>query len=283
MKRAFVYLFALVGSILMVQSAKAQVLGTVYQKQHAESRKPVPYQYLREADVMWSKTIWRKVPLREKINQSLYYPTQELDGRKSLIDLLLWAIDNEGLTAYNPDNQFNEFANPMTREEINVKFGAVDKQQVITELDGSQKVVVIPGQTRSYEVKEYLVKELWFFDKQRSIMDVRVIGICPVREYFKDQDVNQEDPQVSKLFWVYFPEVRNTLAAQEVFNPVNDAERRTFDDIFFKRYFSSFVFQESNAYDNRPIMAYTTGLESLLEAEKIKEKIFNYEHDLWEY
>jgi gliding motility associated protien GldN len=283
MKRLFVILIGFVFVALNYTSADAQVLGTVYNKNHTVNRKPVPYQYLREADVMWSKTIWRKVVLIEKLNHPLYYPTTPIGERMSLIDLLLWGIDNQGIMAWNPSNQFNEFANPMTREEINVNFGAQDKVIMVDlDLDGvAETQQVIPGSVKPYEVKEYILKELWFFDKQRSVMDVRVIGLCPIREYQKDPTV--EDKTQVKLFWIYFPEVRSILANHEVFNPYNDSERRTFDDYFFKRMFSSFIIQESNSYDNRLISDYTQGIESLLEAERIKDKVFNYEHDLWEY
>jgi len=82
---------------------------------------------------------------------------------------------------------------------------------------------------------------------------------------------------------VYFPSIRPLLANHEVFNATNDAERRTFDDIFFKRMFSSYIFQETNVYDNRLINQYALGLDAILESEKIKEDIFRLEHDLWEY
>jgi hypothetical protein len=70
------------------------------------------------------------------------------------------------------------------------------------------------------------------------------------------------------------------LQITRFFNPQNDAQDYSFDDLFFKRMFSSYIVQESNAYNNRAISDYTIGLESMLEAERIKESIFNYEQDL---
>jgi gliding motility associated protien GldN len=84
------------------------------------------------------------------------------------------------------------------------------------------------------------------------------------------------------MFWIYYPEARFSFVSAEVYNKGNDAERRTYEDIFWKRRFSSYIYKETNVY-NRRINTYMSGLDALLEAEKIKEDIFNMEHDLWEY
>lgn len=259
-------------------------LAGVYEKEHIASRRPVPYQYLREADVMWSKTIWRTVDLREKMNLPIFYPKTKIQERMSLIDLLLWGIDTQGLRAFTPDNNDYEFKQPMTRDEINVRFDAKPKTQMIEDPEtGEWKEVIIPATITSSEVKEYAIKELWFFDKQRSVMEVRIIGICPVRIYYSPEDYEMLEPKKKKLFWVYFPELRKILANHEVFNVYNDADKLTFDDLFAKRFFSSYINRESNTYEDRFISDYSSGIESLLESDRIKTEIFNYEHDLWEY
>ena len=110
-------------------------------------------------------------------------------------------------------------------------------------------------------------------------MDVRIIGICPVQESY-DEEGNYRGEQ--PLFWIYFPEAREIFVNQEVFNRNNDAERRTLEDIFWKRQFSSYIYKESNVYD-RNIQEYATGLEAQLESGRIQKELFEKEHDLWEY
>lgn len=289
-KKGLFSIILLVTIVFNLTGLKAQeVLEGVYVKQHVADRKPVPYQYLREADVMWSKTIWRVLQLKEKMNFPLYYPEEPIGDRMSLISLLMWGIANQGLTAYS-QSPSDEFATVMTMKDIEDKFGAVDQTVLVEDVENPGTTIEkkIEGEIHYSEVKQILLKELWFFDKQRSVLEVRIIGLCPVRVYEKD-NTNDPDAEGSEtmirkqLFWVYFPEARKLLANHEVFNPENDAERKSFDDIFFKRMFSSYIYQESNAYNNRSIEEYTVGLESLLEAERIKESIFNYEQDLWEY
>jgi len=84
------------------------------------------------------------------------------------------------------------------------------------------------------------------------------------------------------LFWIYYPEARFVFVKSEVYNRGNDVERRTYEDVFWKRQFGSYIIKVSNVYD-RGIVEYETGLDALLEAEKIKAKIMNMEHDLWSY
>jgi len=280
MKKVFIIslLFLFFGTSNQV-TVNAQVLDGIYEKEHVPSRKPVPYTFLREADVMWSTRIWRMMDLREKLNHPFYYPSEKINDRMSLIDLLLWGVNNEGITPYDPVD--DRFTAPMTRSDIDAKFDALDDTVSIPDpVTGEMVQQVIEGQITSSQVKKYMLKEDWFFDRQKSVLEVRIIGICPIREYTKgdDQTIRQ-----SKVFWIYFPEARRVLANHEVFNRYNDAERKTFDDLFFKRRFSSYIVQESNVYEDRTVALYRIGLQALLEAEKIKEKIFNFEHDLWEY
>jgi gliding motility associated protien GldN len=255
---------------------------SVYSKNHIKNRKPIPYSNIRESDVMWSKLVWRIVDLREKMNLPMYYPTTPQDDRYSLIDLLMYGIENEGLTAYSTND--DEFKEPMTLDEIHTKFDAqADTMMQRNRLTGELEPVIIAGEMHTDDVKRYMVKEQWFFDKQTSTMQVRIIGICPIREYVKDGDTAMDGVQMKQLFWVYFPEARPLLATHEVFNPFNDAARYSFDDLFMKRRFSSFITQISNVHNNRGISEYTVGINSMLEAERIKNDIFEYEHDLWEY
>lgn len=284
MKKVFIIslLLLMFGFIDNQSSVNAQVLDGIYEKEHVPSRKPVPYTHLREADVMWSTRIWRMIDLREKINHPMFYPSQKINDRMSLIDLLLWGVNNEGITPYDPTD--DRFTAPMTRSDIDAKFDALDDTIMTPDpVTGEMVQQVIEGEKVTSEVKKYILKEDWFFDKQKSVLEVRIIGICPIREYVKGDGDQSDEVRQTQVFWIYFPEARRVLANHEVFNRYNDSERKTFDDLFFKRRFSSFVIQESNVYENRRVAEYRIGLQALLEAEKIKAKIFKFEHDLWEY
>jgi gliding motility associated protien GldN len=170
-----------------------------------------------------------------------------------------------------------EFLNPLSKAQLEGNYNKMDTNYVDDPATGEQVMRVTPRVFNTSDVIGFKVKEDWFFDRQRSVMDVRIIGLAPVYE----TEVNGEKRRET-MFWIYFPEARVIFANNEVFNRSNDAERRTFDDIFWKRKFSSYIYKESNVYE-RKISEYKSSLDALLEADKIKEDIFVFEHDLWEY
>jgi len=276
--------FLLVGFILLgsFYQLKAQTTPTsIYYKEHTKNERPIPYAHIREADVIFSKLVWRVINLREKMNQPLYYPTQPMDDRYSLIDLLMFGIENEGLTAYDVDD--DEFTMPMTLEDIRTRFGAGNDTITLPNREtGLLETTITPRNMKTDEVTQYIVKEQWLFDKQSSTLQVRIIGLCPIREYTKEGDSDSEGLRKTQLFWIFFPEARQLLATHEVFNPFNDAARFSYDDLFMKRRFSSYITQVSNVHDNRAINSYSTGLQTMLESERIKNDLLNVEHDFWE-
>lgn len=281
--KKILFLTAVVAFLQCFEAEKshAQVLlGLPYEKIHTSNRKPVPYQFVREADVMWSKIIWRQIELSERANQHLYFPTTPVDGRKSLIDILLEGIHSQGLTAYD-ESGGDEFAKILTEQEIHKNLGGGSHYEDKVDENENITSVLVQDPYVSSEVTRYRLKELWYFDKQRSVLECRIIGLCAIRVFHKDPDDPEE--RMTRVFWIYYPEARKLLSTYECFNPQNDGARLNFEDIFQKRYFSSYIIQESNMYNNRGIDEYTTGQESLLEAENIKEQIFNFEQDLWEY
>lgn len=283
MSKLKILMLVILGSMLGTLSIKAQVMDSppndgVYEKIHVENRVPIPYAPLREADAFWTKRVWRVIDMREKINHPFYYPTTELNGRMSIMQVLLNAIEEGSITAY--DAQSDEFLMPYTYDQIMKSLNVSDTltfTRTEPPYDEYDSVINIPFDPTA--VKQIRLKEDWFFDKQRSVLDVRILGICPITEEYDDDG---ELKGYKPLFWVYFPQARTVFAKTEVFNRFNDAERRSYDDIFFKRLFGSYAYKESNVYDRR-IMEYAKGMDALLESERIKNDIFLLEHDLWEY
>ncbi len=265
------------------QEAQAQVVDGAYKRADLYSRKPTPLPYVREADVMWRKKVWRIIDLREKMNQPMYFPTQEIEGRSNLVNLLIQGIKDGKLTAYDAKND-DEFKIPMTFEQVKEAFGATTRTRKIRDVDTGELVEkVVAGEIRSEEIKQFMIKEEWYFDKQSSTMNVRIIGLCPIREYFRDDDPTQENVQRQQVFWIYYPEARDLLAGNEIFNTQNTARNASFDDVFLKRKFNSYIVKEENIYNNRAISQYMTGRNAMLESKKIENAIFDYEQNLWEY
>jgi len=275
------------------------VLDGVYVQEHIPTKRVVQYTHLREADVMWSKRIWRTIDLREKMNHPLFYPEEPLADRMSLWDVIKYGVLDEGsLTIYKLGlEQDDKFRNPIkpTNGNINdpayrkVLDGYFGEIQVGPKLDENDDPMIDPvtGDEildstsvpyTAMEIIKYELKEDWFFDKQRSVMDVRIIGISPV--------IYGKNPETGvimgykNLFWLYFPECRYVFQNFFVYNRQNDAMRMSFDDLFWKREFSSYIHKETNVFD-RGVSQTWDGIDALLESKRIKQEMFKIEHDVW--
>ncbi len=256
---------------------------TYTQENDLHNRKAIPYSYVSEADVMWSKVTWEIVDLREKMNLPLYYPIDTIHNRKSLINALVDGVAQNRYTAFKPPLKMNAFE----FDPVNVYNGVEDlknkgsREQIIrvqTRPGLPAKDSLVVTRWKPEEIKQILVKSVWYFNKKDSKLHNEIIGLCPIREYVFNGVARRD-----LMFWFYYPDLRDYLATVPVFNPINDKELYTFDDIFVNRYFNSYFIQESNVYDDRQITDYLEGDAAQRESEKIRSEIFNFEQDLWEY
>ncbi|MGB1572984.1 MAG: gliding motility protein GldN [Flavobacteriales bacterium] len=286
MMKAARHLMTLLCVLAVALSAEAQtqtVLDGAYVKETNLTKRVVPYPSLREADVMYVRRIWQDIDLRQKINQMFYFPVDPIEDRKNLFDVIRYALEVEGsLTAYGtgPAGDDDEFRYPYTGTQVDSVLNPV---VIIPQFDPVTGEVIgsMEAQTsiNSQDIVRYRIKEDWVWDRQRSQRHVRIIGVAPIIEK-KDDEGNSQG--LAPLFWLYYPECRYVFANAECYNYENDAQRRTFEEIFQKRYFSSYIVKETNVFD-RSIADYAQGLDALLESERIKDELFTIEHDLWHY
>jgi len=285
MKQFLSIVSALGLSLLFASQGYAQssnVLDGAYVKETNLTKRVIPYPYLREADVMYKRRIWQEIDLRQKFNHPFYFPLDEIEDRQNLFNVIREALLDEGsLVAYSagPLNQDDEFTFPLSPDSIRTILNPTTFVKEYDDFGEEIGTTTRSNPLESDKVTRYRIKEDWIWDRQRSERYVRIIGLAPMVEEF---DVDGNSQGFKPLFWLYYPECRYVFANSEVYNMFNDAQRRTYEDLFQKRYFTSYIVKEDNAF-NRNIVSYARGIDALAESERIQQELFNLEHDIWHY
>lgn len=256
-------------------------MNDVVDKKTIYEKRVLPYDFVRESDVLWKKVVWRVIDTREKLNLPFVFPTMPL------MTIIMRGLEEEKITAYM-FNDTTEFFKALTQSEVLGMTNTVDT--VVTTDPETYETIMKPvyNTLNPLSIKRYRIKELWYFDKETSNMEVRLLGIAPMiaeeLEGFEDSNNAFSAPITAErpMFWLYYPDCRDYFGRFQAFNEGNDASVMSWEDLFEIRLFSSYIFKVTNVY-NRRLQDYLSGTNLLLEGEKIKAEIFNYENDLWQY
>lgn len=257
-----------------------------YQQGIVVGKRAMPYPFLRESDVVWRTTIWRKIDFNESFNQFFYFPFEQeksTQGRINLVNLILNAVKNGSFEIYEDDDmkvpQDVETALAQTRSRST-------KETEVGEDEWGEPIIQIDTTYEDLDaatVKMAQLKEFWYIDKQDTRQKVRIVGMS--FQYTKDViKAGEAGQQTDWTFWVPmdFMTVRQVLVNANAYDANNDVAERSYDDVFVQRYFDSYVTRESNVH-NREITTYLTGVDAIYESQMIEEKIFDIESDMWEY
>ncbi len=255
-----------------------------FDKSNLNTRVPLPYENLRWDDAFYAEKVWRELDLREKINQTFRYEAESDNGSQIFVNMLLRAVNRGEVTAFADDR----FTTPITLPEIEQMTVGTADTTAQTDPNDPTKVIRYVVTRASFDAKSVVkirLKEEWVFDREASRLFVRILGIAPLKTlYFPN---GQERPGSSPMFWIYYPDLRSILAKTEVYNPKNMGQSRmTWEELFESRMFGSYIVKSTldnpqnkfirNYFPRDPILA-------LLEGDNIKDKIFNFEQDLWSY
>ena len=247
-------------------------------------RLPLPYENLREEDALFSEFVWEEIDAREKLNRTFMYQAYDDNGDQRFFAVLLRAIEKDGVVPFSAAED-DRFTTPMTIDEIkSMVNGELETQEVA---DANDPNLMIPTvrynsskQISPDSIYTFRLKEQWIFDSKTSRMYSRIIGIAPIASKRFGNKVIKVP-----LFWIYYPELRASLAKSEVYNPRNISSRITWEELFESRYFNGYVVKSSlDNYNDKLLNAlYKDPLKRLQEGEKIKQKIFDFEQDRWVY
>ena len=244
-------------------------------KRMVSTARVLPYEPVREADIAWEKRIWRIIDTREKIN--LVWRAEQ----RPIFNIFKELIENGDITVFK-DEIFQE---AMTYSEVEDQLFKIDTVSTFDYDTYEEKIQVVKNTKDWRNIKRYRIKEIWFFDEEASMLKQRIMGIAPIMEEVVAEGTA---PVVYPLFWVYYPEARQYLAKEPVISNNNDVAPMTWSDLLDNRFFSSYIYKKTNVLDYRVKDYFDPNseraqLDVLLTSEKIKNELFNFEHDLWTY
>jgi len=253
----------------------------------SDNDKPLEYGYVDDRDVLMGKTVWEIIDLSERINFPLYFPIDTANigsDRRSLYDVLTKAIRSGEISEVYSDSYFNT---KKSYKDIQASLTRIDttdagKEQINAGIAISPEYIVKQDLT-SQDVTQYKIKGYWYFDKRQSELKYRLLGICPVTPDV--YTMNSDEKDYIELFWVFFPASRDLLHEAKSFNDKNSAMPISFDQILNSRRFNAVIYQEENVYGDRTIVSYMkdNAQNQLLEAERVKDKIRDFEENMWNY
>lgn len=253
-----------------------------FDKSSLTQRTPLPYEHLRWDDALFAEKVWRELDLREKMNKVFQYEASDDNGSQIFMDILLKAVNSGEVTAFADER----FTTPLSLAEVQqLTTGTNDTVPQVDPNDPSKIIQYVVTRT-SFDPKSVMkirLKEEWVFDRESSRMFCRILGICPLKTLYAP---NGKERGVSQMFWIYYPDIRAALTRYEVYNPKNMGQSRmTWEELFESRMFSSYIVKSTfDNPGNKPIRSYIKDpILALLEGDNIKDKMFNFEQDLWSY
>ena len=242
-----------------------------FDQKQSDSDSFLEFDYIDERDILWSKIVYEKIDLNEKLNFPLLFPVNDETyekNRKSLWRILKENIINKRITELYFDRNDN-FKDKMSYNDV---------MEVVSFTELINGVPTPPEELKSIDITAYRIKGMLYFDKIQGEMKYRLLGLMPVGKNLKDDDGKNN----TDLFWIWYPSLRKILHQEMVFNEKNNANRISFDQLLISRRFSSYIYKEDNLYGDRPISSYKDkGLQSILESQRIKKEILDFEQDMW--
>ena len=265
-----------------------QDIGQLNEKQVVSNdEEPLAYGFIDDRDVLWSKTIWEIIDLDERINFPFYYPTDTLNlgpDRRSLFHILKNNLRSGNIKEVYDDDYFQI---KLTYREILDKLVSIDTLDAgFEQLNAGEALdpqYVNRRNITAREIRQYRIKGTWYFNKRQGEMKYRLLGLSPVAPDVYTLDKPEAEQDLVELFWIWFPDARESLNTSTVFNTRNSSQPITYDHMLNSRRFNSTIYKEENVYEDRLINEYIfeDALQQLLESERIKSVIRDFEQDMW--
>ena len=258
----------------------------------------VDYEYVDDKNILWSKVVYEFIDLNERLNFPLLFPVNDTkydDTRKSLWRVIRENIENGKISeVYDSNNDNFTEASRIIGKDSTDQEAKVFKNYNISDIYKSKYVPesFVPREVASSsDIFGYVIKGVWYFDKIHAELRYRLLAIQPYGKDLKTS-VDGEETETG-YFWIWYPSIREILDKHLVFNDKNNNNRISFDELLINRRFSSYIYKYDNVYGDREIRDYIRQRDNesyaqwqtriIMESERIKKEILDFEIDMWGY
>lgn len=248
---------------------------------------PMPFEYVSDKDILWSKLVWEVVDMNQKINQPYYYSTDGfVSANKSLYEVLSLGVETKEIERIYDDEYFtkelegDEMLTRLFRIDSTVYFDlvaqgirpepgeGVDKFEIATDL-----------------VDMFLVQGLWYIDRRMGELRYRILGIAPMGPDVQTMGTAYEDDSRYPIFWVFYRHARDVLNKYKAFDNSNSSAVLSYDDLLNAKRFDGVMYKTDNGFSDRGIEEYLPkdAEAQLDESQRIHAWILSIENDMWNY
>ncbi len=231
-----------------------------------------------DADLEWTRTIYRQIDLSKDVNAPLYFPEDVIDGQEHLFRILLSMVVDGRIPAYEYLDGRELFTD---KYQINVQ-EMLDRFGIYYKTEGSgrngSRYVIEEADVPTAQVLNYYIIEKWEFDRRSNQMKVRVEAICPVLNKYGDYGGEAKYP----MFWVKFDQLRPYLAQQYVFlTDDNNLARYSLDDYFNMGMYQGDIYKTKNLR-NLSLAQMHPDPDDLKHAQdSIEQRLRSFDKNLW--
>jgi len=217
------------------------------------------------------KTITKRIWKDSLKNFVLFYPEVQKNGYKNLSDIILDGIIKENLSPFSSD----KLKSIHTKNELYARMGAgIDTTYDINPETGETIPIKTIKNYDSAEITSYLVKQTYYYDINNNLLQTRITAICPVRAYYRNDDLDQEDCKYKRVCWINYDELRHFLVKQNTIKKNRKDKNTTFDNILTNQSYAANYYTSS--YISPKKESVNVSLTNKFEDNKFEDNKFEY-------
>ena len=259
---------------------------------------PLSLRKVHESYLMWKKTLWRRVDLKEKQNKPFFARNREISK------IIIEAVERGVLIPYNSDS-VND-SNVMSREEFVENIQQVDEE--IEEEDGFgfdlddpfagfeeddpfaeevEEVAAGPIFIPKREFSIFEIKEDLYFDRihSRIYFDIQAITLKLPGDAGAFYNPTGLENEIASFRFIDLYNLFKSMGREAIwFNENNIAQHKNLGDAFLLRLFKGIIVKIANADDIRVSELYARSRkEGIMASFKVEQDLMEWEANLWEY